>query len=85
MKLRQSIVCAAGEKNKSDGCGGDSGGPLIQEVTNSIEDGSEIPTFETIGVVSGGDGGCISRIPGFYTKVSEYLTWIEDFVYENKP
>ena len=82
--LRDTIVCGAGKLNISDGCGGDSGGPLIQQITNSIEDGSEIPQFETIGVVSGGDAQCISRVPGLYTKVSEYIPWIEDFVYNNR-
>ena len=85
LELRNTIVCGAGKLNKSDGCGGDSGGPLIQQIENTYDDGSEIPQFETIGVVSGGDGKCISRIPGLYTRVSEYIPWIEDFVYKNRP
>ena len=55
----------------SDSCTGDSGGPLIyREYANS-------PWYQ-VGIVSYGAKTCArGRFPGFYTKVSEFLPWIQ--------
>eukprot|EP00095_Tigriopus_kingsejongensis_P002458 maker-scaffold1402_size43054-snap-gene-0.8 protein:Tk02458 transcript:maker-scaffold1402_size43054-snap-gene-0.8-mRNA-1 annotation:"hemolymph proteinase 5" len=60
-------ICA-GELNK-DACFGDSGGPLIVDG----QDGRMVQ----IGVVSRGDRTCRSKTPGIYTRVSEYISWIQ--------
>ena len=55
-----------------DSCSGDSGGPLVVR-----QGGSEEPWFQ-IGVVSFGPKQCGSGLPGVYTKITEYLSWIEE-------
>lgn len=63
-------MCAGGEKGK-DSCRGDSGGPLMWE----NPDRNKI--YEFVGVVSFGTFPCGSEnVPGVYTKVYEYLSWI---------
>ena len=80
-KLKDQHVCASGEKGLTDGCTGDSGGSLFQ----AINDGEEDMRYETIGIVSTGAKSCISQVPAVYAKVSKFVSWIEDFVYENRP
>ena len=79
----ETLVCAKGEKGLSDACLADSGGPLFQVIDDSVAE--EDVKYETIGAVSFGDGACRSKVPGIYTRISKYLDWIEDFVYENRP
>ena len=74
-------ICASGQLGFTDGCEGDSGGPLFQ----AIDDDEENMRYETIGIVSFGDRDCKSKVPAVYTKVTKYLSWIRDFVYENRP
>merc|ERR1711863_201887 len=63
-------LCAGAEEGK-DSCGGGSGGPLIKR--------AQIGTtwFQT-GVVSFGSTLCGTGLPGIYTRVAAYLTWIEE-------
>ncbi|CAH2230283.1 jg20031 [Pararge aegeria aegeria] len=61
-------ICAGGELDK-DTCKGDSGGPLMYENEN---------VHEVIGVVSFGLLQCGIKKPSVYTKVYEYLSWIND-------
>ncbi|XP_073961108.1 phenoloxidase-activating enzyme-like isoform X2 [Choristoneura fumiferana] len=66
-QLWERQVCAGGEVGK-DSCKGDSGGPLM------YSDGNR---FEVIGIVSFGPVPCgLENVPGVYTKVFEYITWI---------
>merc|ERR1711971_800211 len=62
-------ICAGGEKGK-DSCNGDSGGPLIYR---------EYPDepWHQIGLVSFGTSVCGGGVPGVYTRVAEYMDWIE--------
>ncbi|XP_028131439.1 serine protease Hayan-like isoform X4 [Diabrotica virgifera virgifera] len=63
-------ICAFG--NASDACWGDSGGPLqIREKTGA---------FSIVGIVSYG-AGCGGKIPGVYTRVSQFVDWIEKYVW----
>ena len=61
-------MCAGGEIGK-DSCGGDSGGGLFSK----RDDGR----WEVVGIVSFGSERCGDGTPGVYTRVSQYLQWIE--------
>merc|ERR1711971_307572 len=62
-------ICADGEKGK-DSCNGDSGGPLIWK------DYANGPYYQ-IGLVSFGSKACAKGMPGVYTRVADYMDWIE--------
>ncbi|CAB3240506.1 unnamed protein product [Arctia plantaginis] len=69
--LWKGQFCAGGEKGK-DSCKGDSGGPLMYENGR---------IYEAIGVVSFGPIPCgLENIPGVYTNVFEYITWIRNTI-----
>jgi len=63
-------LCAGGVQGK-DSCNGDSGGPLIMQVT-------DITPYQLIGVVSGGTARCAQGVPGIYTRFSEYVEWVKE-------
>ena len=73
-KITPNMICAQNDKGK-DACQGDSGGPLI-----CGEDGIPVIT----GIVSFGEGCASSTYPGVYTKVSNYLKWIQKNMVKNK-
>ncbi|XP_042886324.1 CLIP domain-containing serine protease 14D-like [Penaeus japonicus] len=63
-------LCAGGNAGE-DSCSGDSGGPLVLSGTFG-------PPYQQIGVVSYGPVNCGQKgVPGIYTSVSSYRTWIE--------
>jgi len=73
--ITPSMICAGDSRNwTKDTCQGDSGGPL------QIVHPSEC-LFQVIGVTSFGQGCGMINIPGVYTRVSHYLSWIEDNVW----
>lgn len=57
---------------EKDTCGGDSGGPL----QNVDDDGMAL----IAGIVSFG-WGCGTNHPAVYTRVAQYIDWIEDIVW----
>jgi len=67
--LENTFLCTGWEEGQRDACNGDSGGPLV--VTRA--DGRA----ELMGVVSWGIGCGHRGRPGVYTRVSEFLPWIE--------
>ncbi|KAK2169063.1 hypothetical protein LSH36_12g05014 [Paralvinella palmiformis] len=73
--LSDKMLCAADDDGytSKDSCQGDSGGPLAYKNPNKGG------TFELVGIVSWGYG-CAAGYPGVYTRVSEYLDWIEPVV-----
>jgi secreted trypsin-like serine protease len=65
-------ICAGGEEGK-DSCNGDSGGPLMRD--HVID---RLHFWYLVGVVSYGSRNCGTKdMPGVYTRVSEYIAWIE--------
>ncbi|XP_065349531.1 brachyurin-like [Cloeon dipterum] len=65
--ILSSNVCAFGDNGDST-CQGDSGGPLVEKVGNERVQ---------IGLVSFGAGeGCEKSYPEVYTRVSSYISWI---------
>ncbi|XP_026316063.1 phenoloxidase-activating enzyme-like [Hyposmocoma kahamanoa] len=70
VSLWQGQMCAGGQEGK-DSCRGDSGGPLMWD--NPGKDN----ITEVIGIVSFGPTPCgMENVPGVYTKVYEYNSWI---------
>lgn len=61
-------ICAGGNF-ASDSCRGDSGGPLMRKRPEGI--------WESVAVVSFGNGCGMDGWPGVYTSVEHYLGWID--------
>ncbi|MPC25475.1 Transmembrane protease serine 4 [Portunus trituberculatus] len=68
--VNKLLMCATSEEPV---CRGDSGGPLVLD--------EEQIQYE-VGVVSTGYGCGASHYPGIYTNISQFLTWIEEEVYD---
>ncbi|MGF1725102.1 S1 family peptidase [Photobacterium nomapromontoriensis] len=60
-----------------DSCFGDSGGPLVWQDPQSV--GDRDFGLRLVGLVSFGEG-CAGRLPGVYTEVAHYRSWIESEV-----
>lgn len=71
--INEKVLCAG--ENGKDTCQGDSGGPLI------IPDG-KTNLFYLGGVVSYGIG-CNSGYPGVYTRIAQYIDWINEITGES--
>jgi trypsin len=65
-------ICAGLPQGGKDSCSGDSGGPLL--------DSSSMVQY---GLVSYGVGCALPDSPGVYTRVSNYMGWIQEFICEN--
>jgi len=68
-QITDNMICAGYEDGRKDSCQGDSGGPLV------VKNGE---SRTLIGLVSWGYGCGEVQQPGVYTKVQNYLDWIED-------
>jgi trypsin len=66
--ITENMVCAAATADGQDSCQGDSGGPLF-------EDG---PAPSLLGVVSWGEGCAIPGVPGVYTRIARFESWIRE-------
>ncbi|XP_034771906.2 transmembrane protease serine 7-like [Acipenser ruthenus] len=71
--LSPRMVCAGVMSGKRDACRGDSGGPL------SCQEKRGGRWFLT-GIVSWGVGCGRPNLPGVYTRVSKFATWIQNYV-----
>lgn len=65
--LTQNVLCAGSIGSTVDACKGDSGGPMMTLYRN---------TWFLIGLVSWGEGCGNTDKLGVYTKVSNYMEWI---------
>ncbi|XP_051687670.1 serine protease 52 isoform X2 [Oryctolagus cuniculus] len=67
----KNMLCARNSQGGKDSCQGDSGGPLICHKKNNNS------VWYQLGIVSWGAECGHKEIPGVYTKVSSYLSWIK--------
>lgn len=67
--ISPNMLCAGYFDCKSDACQGDSGGPLVCE-KNGVA--------YLYGIISWGDGCGRLNKPGVYTRVANYVDWIND-------
>nr|XP_012225654.1 PREDICTED: transmembrane protease serine 9 [Linepithema humile] len=67
--VESTQMCAGWEQGMRDSCWADSGGPLMV--------GSRpAEPLMVVGVVSTGVGCSRPRLPGIYTRISDYISWI---------
>jgi len=71
--ITKNMICAGWVGGGKDSCQGDSGGPLVYKYTPA---GTTTAKYACIGVVSFGYGCARNGYPGIYTKVSNYLSYI---------
>jgi len=67
--LNDDQICAGYVAGGRDSCAGDSGGPLFH-----IDSSNRVAQ---VGIVSFGTGCARSEFPGVYTRVRNYINWIE--------
>ncbi|XP_066993441.2 trypsin-1 [Anabrus simplex] len=71
VKILDSQMCAGYEEGGRDSCWADSGGPLMI---------GENDQMTVVGVISTGIGCGRYRLPGIYTRLSEYVPWIQSIL-----
>ncbi|XP_041822630.1 coagulation factor VII-like [Chelmon rostratus] len=71
LNITRNMLCAGLRTGGQDACKGDSGGPLVTRYKK---------TWFLTGVVSWGKGCANENMYGVYTKVSNFLDWIEDIM-----
>ncbi|NXP20423.1 PROC protein, partial [Scytalopus superciliaris] len=69
--ISDNMLCAGSLGDRKDACSGDSGGPMFTKYKN---------TWFLVGLVSWGEGCGRMEKFGVYTKVSQYLEWIQHHI-----
>ncbi|KAK2848580.1 hypothetical protein Q5P01_008414 [Channa striata] len=76
INITDNMMCAGLRAGGKDSCQGDSGGPLVSKQNNRWIQG---------GITSFGIGCALPQIPGVYTRVSQYQSWINSHITSNQP
>lgn len=69
--VSDNMLCAGSQADRKDSCSGDSGGPMFTRYKD---------TWFLVGLVSWGEGCGRKGKYGVYTKVSQYLEWINHHI-----
>ncbi|KAL7519841.1 hypothetical protein ACHAWX_004595 [Stephanocyclus meneghinianus] len=76
--VTDDMLCANDNENKQDACAGDSGGPLLAQL--SVSESFDGDLWSLVGVVSWGIGCGLPEYPGVYSRVAEEIEWIESTI-----
>ncbi|KAK2902891.1 hypothetical protein QQF64_010244 [Cirrhinus molitorella] len=80
LPVTDNMFCAGDDVQHVDSCQGDSGGPLFFPM---LGHGTKEQPYEVRGIVSWGPSRCGQVSKGYYTKVQNYLSWIEETMANN--
>ncbi|KAF2985565.1 hypothetical protein EK904_009078 [Melospiza melodia maxima] len=75
-QISDNMLCAGSLGDRKDSCSGDSGGPMFTRYKD---------TWFLVGLVSWGEGCGRKGKFGVYTKVSQYLEWIQHHIDKSAP
>ena len=72
--ITNNMFCAGAAAGGLDSCQGDSGGPILDQATGAL-----------VGVVSSGIGCALPGVPGIYTRLSNYVSWLTGYIGTTTP
>lgn len=76
-RVNENMFCAGVERGGRDACLGDSGGPIMCQESDG--------RWAITGITSNGFGCARASRPGIYTKVANYLPWINKLIEGSLP
>uniref|UniRef100_A0A3P9MBL3 Peptidase S1 domain-containing protein n=1 Tax=Oryzias latipes TaxID=8090 RepID=A0A3P9MBL3_ORYLA len=76
INITSSMICAGRLDGGKDSCQGDSGGPMLTKLGS---------VWIQSGIVSFGIGCARPNLPGVYSRVSRYQTWIKSHISSHEP